>query len=936
MSHTFSRRKESFCLAHQFAPRFGRNSRHFSISFLTALLIYSIQASIASAAITFVGRTQQNKSSQTNTTITLNTPSGIVDGDLMLVFVVDYSSNPVTPTNWTTLPAATNWIPYNVSAYYKFWHAGDPTSYTFGIVNNPKAVMRVYRGVSSLDAVSPAPSMTGGYTNGTSFSLPALSPTAVPSELYVAFYADDYASYGINGPSDLTHTNADQSGWSTFEGDKLIANAGTTPPADTATIATASNWIGFDITLKPLTSSTKVIGFVGRSQQNKSNQVNTTVTLTTPSGIVDGDLMLVFVVDYSSNPVTPANWISLPVASNWVPYNIFAYYKFWHAGDPTSYTFGIFNNPKAVMRVYRGISSIDAVSPAPTIYGGYTHGTSLSLPALSSTALASEFYVAFYADDYSPAAILGPGDLTHTNADQSGWSTFDGDKLIAQAGTTPPAETATIATASNWIGFDITLKQTNPSPTPTPTPSPTPTSTASPTPTSTASPTPTTTPSPTPTPAPTPTPTPSGTPTSTPTPGGTFPQFSTSGQILTSYTAGSSLFPSTMYDNAGSVLEGRMEVADIKAANANAVEYGLLFDPGWPVAYCNSSNFALFGGANQTCNNWDSVLANSNFDINEAAAWFNSNHIPVLLNNYICTGCDLNTWAYPVVQDYAAGLSSVYTGSVYPGSIISHVPQGMIIGETGNDEVGGLSSVAPASADYKVFNGLGMTNSAGAGFKHPIFGQDPFIYTSANIDWLAPTVSDFNVMEATNDPNTAGIAGNTANAAGHIEAMLKSGLYVERMAAQANASRSANVPALLDIFATGPYYYKGNSGSNEYTPGVDYDVCGGYSTLPCSDGTPAMVIDQAFFAVAHGFQGIRVYDFDSADASLNRRNTANVCSTLPNANGCNLLQEGSAPISDYNGASPGGYLGLGQDRWAAIAAFNSMINGAQSSLGGGL
>ena len=77
----------------------------------------------------------------------------------MLVFVVDYSSNPVTPTNWTSLPAGTTWIPYNIFAYYKFWHAGDPTSYTFGIVNYPKAVMRVYRGVSSIDAVSPAPSM---------------------------------------------------------------------------------------------------------------------------------------------------------------------------------------------------------------------------------------------------------------------------------------------------------------------------------------------------------------------------------------------------------------------------------------------------------------------------------------------------------------------------------------------------------------------------------------------------------------------------------------------------------------------------------------------------------------------------------------------------------------------------------------------------------
>ena len=493
MSHTFSIRKESFCLAHGFGSRFGRNSRHFSISFLMALLICSIQASIASAGITFVGRSQQNKSSQANTTITLNTPSGIVDGDLMLVFVVDYSSNPVTPTNWTSLPAGTTSIPYNIFAYYKFWHAGDPTSYTFGIVNYPKAVMRVYRGVSSIDAVSPAPSIYGGYTNGTSFSLPALSPTALASEFYVAFYADDYSPDAISGPGDLTHTNADQSGWSTFDGDKLIANAGTTPPPETATIANASNWIGFDISLKPLTSSTKIIGFVGRSQQNKSSQANTTITLNTPSGIVDGDLMLVFVVDYSSNPVTPTNWTSLPAGTTSIPYNIFAYYKFWHAGNPTSYTFGIVNYPKAVMRVYRGVSSIDAVSPAPSIYGGYTNGTSFSLPALSSTALPSEFYVAFYADDYSPDAISGPGDLTHTNADQSGWSTFDGDKLIAKAGTTPPAETATIATASNWIGFDITLKQTNPSPTPTPTPSPTPTPTASPTPTSTASPTPTST-----------------------------------------------------------------------------------------------------------------------------------------------------------------------------------------------------------------------------------------------------------------------------------------------------------------------------------------------------------------------------------------------------------------------------------------------------------
>jgi hypothetical protein len=50
-----------------------------------------------------------------------------------------------------------------------------------GTANYLKAVMRVYRGVSSIDAAIAAPTMAGANTAGTAFSLPPLSPRKATS-----------------------------------------------------------------------------------------------------------------------------------------------------------------------------------------------------------------------------------------------------------------------------------------------------------------------------------------------------------------------------------------------------------------------------------------------------------------------------------------------------------------------------------------------------------------------------------------------------------------------------------------------------------------------------------------------------------------------------------------------------------------------------------
>jgi hypothetical protein len=65
--------------------------------------------------------------------------------------------------------------------------------------------------------------------------------------------------------------------------------------------------------------------------------------------------------------------------------------------------------------------------------------------------------------------------LGHATVQASQWFIGDGDKLIADAGTAPPIDTASSIGAANWIGLAATLRAgTAPSPTAVPSSTPTP------------------------------------------------------------------------------------------------------------------------------------------------------------------------------------------------------------------------------------------------------------------------------------------------------------------------------------------------------------------------------------------------------------------------------------------------------------------------------
>ena len=153
---------------------------------------------------------------------------------------------------------------------------------------------------------------------------------------------------------------------------------------------------------------------------------------------------------------------------------------------------------------------------------------------------------------------------------------------IANAGTTPPFETATIATASNRIGFDLTLKQTNESPTPTPVSSATPSATASPT-------------------------------------AGVFPQFNLNGHLTQTYQPGG-VWSRTLYQTDTVVGNSfHVDVPSFKRGGFTAIEQGVYHNPELD-NWFTQSTFTLSA--------WHSAMLNQFWT--PILNWMKANNFPVL------------------------------------------------------------------------------------------------------------------------------------------------------------------------------------------------------------------------------------------------------------------------------------------------------------------
>ncbi len=198
---------------------------------------------VPTSGISFVNASALTDTSSPVTTVTVNTPTGVISGDVMLAQIVIYDGTgtnvPSAPTGWTVIrhDSASNGNNITSWLYYKVRMSGETaTSYSWNIASQYAAgVMGAWRGASG----APFDKSSGATASGN----PALAaaPSLMPShngELQVYFYASqNFAAPVISEPGAITSRANDRSsreGFALAFGDLAAPAQGVASPAYTA------------------------------------------------------------------------------------------------------------------------------------------------------------------------------------------------------------------------------------------------------------------------------------------------------------------------------------------------------------------------------------------------------------------------------------------------------------------------------------------------------------------------------------------------------------------------------------------------------------------------------------------------------------------------------------------------------------------------------
>ncbi len=191
----------------------------------------------ATPAITFVAQSSLTDSTQPVTTVTVNRPSGVLSGDVLLAQIVVYDAAgtnvPTAPSGWATVrhDAVNNGNKLTSWLYLHVAGASEPVSYSWQLASQYAAgVMGAWRGASS----SPLDQSSGSTAAGSSpvtDAAPSLTP-AVTNELQVYFYgSQNSAAPTITEPGAIAQRANDMS---SKEGFTLAFGDLNAPPGGTA------------------------------------------------------------------------------------------------------------------------------------------------------------------------------------------------------------------------------------------------------------------------------------------------------------------------------------------------------------------------------------------------------------------------------------------------------------------------------------------------------------------------------------------------------------------------------------------------------------------------------------------------------------------------------------------------------------------------------
>ena len=282
----------------------------------------------ASTAITQIGSV--TKAAGTGTSIVLSTPTGVQEGDLLIIFAYSTgASNTYTANGWSVVSFGSS-----ASVLYRIVDTNLPSSTTVTVSgsNAYSAVCVAYRN-AVIDLVGTASTAVAAP------AAPAITLTANASTV-LAVYWQNATSCTYTTPSGYTALSSDSDAtapsWALFA--KANVAAGSTGTVS-STGSTGSSSKGALIGLKNATY--KAIPFIA-SAKTQNSATGATLVINKPDGTQEGDIMIAFMAtDGNSNGTWTGDtaWTEIAEQTTGTKPNARVAYKVAGASEGSSYTF---------------------------------------------------------------------------------------------------------------------------------------------------------------------------------------------------------------------------------------------------------------------------------------------------------------------------------------------------------------------------------------------------------------------------------------------------------------------------------------------------------------------------------------------------------------------------------------------------------------------
>jgi hypothetical protein len=422
------------------------------------------------------------------TTVTINKPTGTIQGDFLLAAIGADGTGTNAPSGWTLYSetqAGTSSL--HSFIYYKFAGASEPSSYSWTSDGDGCALhgaIIAYRGVRTTSPISGNVSTSGSTDPVTG---PSVSGVTTPSKVVhirtcrriSSTTSLTYSASGANERADIGSSEVNLA-YSTGMYDMTNLATGTVLGLSIDASAAPTNSISRTLALAEevitntldatapaacvdLTgTSAAPSGIAVRSTSFGTNSGATTSVAALPTGTVSGDFLLAFTATDPDGPASaltaPAGWAQTGPDSNVTSaMHARTFWKVATGSEPATYTFGATAASDGVVCVvaFTGVDTNTPIAVASTYGASATAATAAVAPTTTGT---DTYFLVCGFTSQNAGTFSTPTGMTEIADQNFGWTVvaLDAQQLTASGAT--GTRTATHSVSNVWAAMSLVLK----------------------------------------------------------------------------------------------------------------------------------------------------------------------------------------------------------------------------------------------------------------------------------------------------------------------------------------------------------------------------------------------------------------------------------------------------------------------------------------------